>query len=44
MRNRQEVMTLDEDREKHYTNLLYSVISSWGEASLYMYIYLPTKP
>lgn len=43
MRNRQEVMTLEEDREKSCINLLYSVIRSWGEASLYRRIYLQTK-
>lgn len=28
-------MTLEEDRREIYFNLLYSALSSWGEANLY---------
>lgn len=35
MKGRQEVMILKEYKRESYFNLLYSVISSWREASLY---------
>lgn len=36
-------MTLEEGRKESYFNLLYSVISSWGEASLYN-VHLSARP